>query len=132
MTADQQRCEPQKGGKADAEADPGMPPEELHKLLEAARRAHEGRREIEAVGKLLDIESVAARGTPREAELVADLARTLDEELLDELPREPHDTDRISASPSSLRAAVPGTSMALPQLPLTWLTTNAWRPLELS
>ena len=36
--------------------DPGMTPEELGSLLEAARRAHEGRRETEAVGRMLTIE----------------------------------------------------------------------------
>ena len=34
--------------KAEVEGDPGMNPEELGKLLEAARRAHDGRRETEA------------------------------------------------------------------------------------
>ena len=62
----------------------GMGPEELAALLEAARRAYETRREYEAVGKLLEIELVAARGTPREPVLLAELARILDEELLDD------------------------------------------------
>src|SRR5580704_10251232 len=61
-----------------------MSPDELGKLLEAARRAHDGRREIDAVARLLAIEAAVARGTPKEAELVADWARTLDEELLDD------------------------------------------------
>jgi tetratricopeptide (TPR) repeat protein len=64
--------------------DSGMTPEELAKLLEAARRAHEGRRETEAVARLLEIEVSAARGAPREAELLAELARVLDEDLLDD------------------------------------------------
>src|SRR5260370_40752476 len=38
---------------------------------------------------------------------------------------EAHDTEAIPADPPWLRAAVPGTSMAVPQVPLTWLTTNA-------
>jgi len=70
--------------KAEVEGDPGMNPEELGKLLEAARRAHDGRRETEAVGRMLAIESAAARGGPREAELVAELARVRDEDLLDD------------------------------------------------
>src|SRR4051812_47320363 len=36
-----------------------------------------------------------------------------------------------SASPPTFRAAVPGTSTALPQVPFTWFTTNACCP-ELS
>src|SRR6516162_3339810 len=38
----------------------------------------------------------------------------------------------MKANPPWLRAAVPGTSMAACQAPLTWLTTNAWWPRELS
>ncbi len=70
--------------KAEVEGDPGMNPEELGKLLEAARRAHDGRRETEAVGRMLAIETAAARGGPREADLVAELARVRDEDLLDD------------------------------------------------
>ena len=64
--------------------DPGMTAEELAKLLDAARRAHDARREVEAVARLLDIEVDAVRGTPREADLLAELARVFDEELLDD------------------------------------------------
>src|SRR5579859_1336590 len=64
--------------------DPGMSAEDLAKLLEAARRAHDARRETEAVARLLDIEVEAVRGTPREADLLAELARVFDEELLDD------------------------------------------------
>ncbi len=70
--------------KAEVEGDPGMNPEELGKLLEAARRAHDGRRETEAVARLLAVEAAAARGGPREGDLVAELARVRDEELLDD------------------------------------------------
>jgi tetratricopeptide (TPR) repeat protein len=70
--------------RAEVEGDPGMNPEELGNLLEAARRAHDGRRETEAVGRMLAIESAAARGGPREADLVAELARVRDEDLLDD------------------------------------------------
>jgi golgin subfamily B member 1 len=61
-----------------------MTPDELAKLLDAARRAHEGRREVEAVARLLQIEVDSLKGTPREAELLGELARVLDEELLDD------------------------------------------------
>jgi tetratricopeptide (TPR) repeat protein len=61
-----------------------MGADDLRRLLEAARRAHDARREYDAVARLLDIESEAAAGTPREHELLAELARTLDEDLLDD------------------------------------------------
>jgi tetratricopeptide (TPR) repeat protein len=64
--------------------DPGMSSGELVKLLEAARRAHEARREYDAVARLLGIEVDAAQGTPREVTLLTELARVLDEELLDD------------------------------------------------
>jgi tetratricopeptide (TPR) repeat protein len=64
--------------------DPGMSQSDLAKLLEAARRAHEARREYEAVAEMLAIEVVAAAGTAQEAELLGELARVLDEELLDD------------------------------------------------
>jgi golgin subfamily B member 1 len=63
---------------------PGMDDAELTKLLDAARHAHEARREVNAVAQLLQIEVAAARGTPREAELLAELARVLDEDLLED------------------------------------------------
>jgi tetratricopeptide (TPR) repeat protein len=61
-----------------------MGSDELAKLLDAARRAHEGRRELEAAARLLRIEVDAVRGTSREPDLIAELARVLDEELLDD------------------------------------------------
>ncbi|MGD0674749.1 MAG: tetratricopeptide repeat protein [Polyangiaceae bacterium] len=64
--------------------DPGMEPELLTQLLEAARRAHEGRREYDAVARLLGIEVDAVSGSSREIELLIELARVLDEELLDD------------------------------------------------
>jgi tetratricopeptide (TPR) repeat protein len=57
---------------------------ELASLLEAARRAHEMRREYEAVAELLEIESALAAGD-REAELVAELARVHDDILFDDV-----------------------------------------------
>ena len=42
-----------------------------------------------------------------------------------QLPAGAHDTEAISAFPPWLRAAVPGTSSAVPQAPLVSLTTNA-------
>ena len=64
--------------------DTGMAAGDLLKLLEAARRAHEARRETDAVAALLAVDAKAASGTPREAELLTELARVLDEELLDD------------------------------------------------
>ena len=61
-----------------------MNADELRQLLEAARRAHDGRREYDAVARLLESRPSAAKGTPTEAELVAEWARTLDEDLLDD------------------------------------------------
>ncbi|HWL87842.1 MAG TPA: tetratricopeptide repeat protein, partial [Polyangiaceae bacterium] len=68
---------PQNGASA-------MSTEELGALLEAARRAHELRREYEAVARLLQWEVEVAKATEREAPLVAEQARVLDEELLDD------------------------------------------------
>lgn len=67
--------------------DPGeLGADELAKLLEAARQAHEMRREYEAVARLLEIESALAMRTSREreAELVAELASVRDDILLDD------------------------------------------------
>jgi tetratricopeptide (TPR) repeat protein len=52
-------------------------------LLEAARRAHEMRREYDAVAELLEIEAALATGD-RQADLVAELARLRDDVLLDD------------------------------------------------
>src|SRR5579864_6803487 len=71
--------------REDVERDPGMSQDELAKLLESARHAYEGRREYEPVQKLLEIEILVARGTARERGLLAELARVLDEELMDDL-----------------------------------------------
>src|ERR1700722_10305575 len=70
--------------RLEVENDPGMSPDELAKLLEAARHAYEGRREYEPVQRLLEIELLAARGTARERGLLTELARVLDEELMDD------------------------------------------------
>ena len=64
-----------------------MVPDELARLLEAARKAHEMRREHEAVAELLEIEAALAasmKATERESELVAELARVRDDVLLDD------------------------------------------------
>jgi golgin subfamily B member 1 len=89
--------------REEVETDPGMSPDELGKLLESARRVYEGRREYEAVQRLLEIELLAARGTSRERGLLGELARVLDEELMDDagardayerlLAGDPNDTD---------------------------------------
>jgi tetratricopeptide (TPR) repeat protein len=65
-------------------ADPEMTPEELAKLLEAARRAHEMRREYDAVARILELEVAASHGTDKEAALEAERARVLDDEVLDD------------------------------------------------
>ena len=48
-------------------SDPGMSPDELAKLLEAARRRHEARREYDAVARLLEIELAGGAGHPARA-----------------------------------------------------------------
>jgi len=64
--------------------DPGeLGAEQLAELLAAARQAHEMRREYDAVADLLEIEAALATGE-RECELVRELARVQDEELLDD------------------------------------------------
>ncbi|HEY8077097.1 MAG TPA: tetratricopeptide repeat protein, partial [Labilithrix sp.] len=68
----------------DATIDPGdLGANDLATLLEAARKAHEMRREYEAVADLLEIEAALATGE-REAALVAELARVRDDVLLDD------------------------------------------------
>src|SRR5258708_2246125 len=57
---------------------------EVATLLEKARASHAARREYEAVAGLLAIEALLAKGTPREKDLVAELARVRDEEVLDD------------------------------------------------
>jgi len=85
-------------------SDPGMSPAELEKLLEAARRAHEGRREHEAVAKVLELE-VGIAGGAREVELLAELARVLDEELLDDEAARAAYTKLAAARPHDAHAA---------------------------
>src|SRR5580692_6266801 len=70
--------------RAEVRRESGMSQGDLAKLLEAARRSHEARREYEAVAEMLSIEALAAAGTGQEAELLGELARVLDEELLDD------------------------------------------------
>ncbi len=68
----------------DGTVDPGdLGAEELASLLEAARKAHAGRGEHEAVASLLAIEAALATGE-READVVAQLARLRDDVLLDD------------------------------------------------
>jgi tetratricopeptide (TPR) repeat protein len=57
---------------------------EIASLLERARAGHTVRREHDAVGELLALEALLAKGTDREPDLVAELARVRDEEVLDE------------------------------------------------
>ena len=53
-------------------------------LLEAARTSHAARKEDDAVAALLSLEALLAKGSEREANLVAELARVRDEETLDD------------------------------------------------
>src|SRR5579862_5088269 len=92
------------GLRNEVEHAPGMGHAELAKLLEAARRAHEERREYEAVAEMLAVEVLAARGKPEEADLLAELARVLDEELLDD--------EKVSAAYARLASLRPRDSHA--------------------
>ena len=90
-----------------ATVDPGeLSPEELGQLLEAARQAHEMRREYEAVADLLEIEAALAKriSPEREAELVAELA-TIEDDIL-------HDDAGAVASYRRLLALRPGDATA--------------------
>jgi hypothetical protein len=61
---------------------------------------------------------VIAALPPGKCPLVHDPAAT-------QSPGDEHDTEMTSAMPAWFRAAMPGTSTAVPQVPSTWLTTNA-------
>jgi len=63
-----------------------MATDALLELLEAARREHAVRREDEAMAKMLEVEVLLASGTPKEAELQAELARVYNE-VLDDVKR---------------------------------------------
>ncbi len=101
--------------------DPGMDAGELATLLEAARRAHEGRRDYEAVAHQLDVEVAAAAGTPREADLLVELAHVLDDELLDD--------ERARATYEKLLAVRPGHGLASEALERSAAKRSRWRDL---
>ena len=61
-----------------------MSREDLSKLVSSARRAHEMRREYDEVARLLEMEVVLAKGNANEGDLLQELARVLDEELMDD------------------------------------------------
>jgi len=62
-----------------------MDPDEARALLASARRAHEARREHDAVASLLELEVVLAQNdATAEVALLRDLARVCDEELFDD------------------------------------------------
>jgi hypothetical protein len=44
-----------------------------------------------------------------------------------QLPAEAHATDVTPAFPPEFKAAVPGTSIAVPRRPFTWLATKPWK-----
>lgn len=98
-----------------------MSPAELLKLLEAARRAHDARREVEASARLLELEADAARGTPREAEVVGEWARMLDEDL--------HDDAAARAAFERLRRLRPGDPSAEEALERSEAKRGKWRDL---
>ena len=62
----------------------GMTQKEVTHLLEAARRAHEMRREYDAVASLLELEVAQSQGTEAEVPLLAELARVTEQELFDD------------------------------------------------
>ncbi len=63
----------------------GMTPDEARSLLASARRAHEARREHDAVASLLELEVLLAQNdADAEVALLRDLARVCDEELFDD------------------------------------------------
>src|ERR1019366_3463856 len=111
--------------RSQVENDPGMNADELATLLEAARRVYEGRREYEAVQKILEIELVAApgmSGTPREHTLLAELARVLDEELMDDAA--------ARSAYERLLANAPGDNDAADALDRTNAKRAKWRELS--
>ena len=64
--------------------DVGLSDEELIDLLGAARREHETRREWSAVANLLEYEIAQCQGSSKEVARLAELARVLEDELLDD------------------------------------------------
>jgi golgin subfamily B member 1 len=64
--------------------DPGIGRDELRTLMEAARRGHETRREWDAVARLLEFEIALHAGTPVEFAMQFELARILEDEILDD------------------------------------------------
>jgi len=64
--------------------DVGMSDEELVDLLGAARREHETRREWQAVANLLEYEISQCQGSSQEATRQAELARVLEDELIED------------------------------------------------
>jgi tetratricopeptide (TPR) repeat protein len=107
--------------------EPASPPdldstrEELFDLLGAALRAHEMRREHDAVAEILRLEAALARGTDREAEFVAELARVYDEELLSE--------DAATRAFARLAEIAPGSTPAEEVLEKAQVKREKWRDL---
>ncbi|MCU0691106.1 MAG: tetratricopeptide repeat protein, partial [Polyangiaceae bacterium] len=101
--------------------DVGMSVEELVDLLEAARREHEARREWEAVASLLELEISLMHGAPQEAVRQADLARILEDELLDDA--------RATAAYRRLLELRPGDPTAIEALERSDDLRASWREL---
>jgi tetratricopeptide (TPR) repeat protein len=65
--------------------DPTMSRADLLSVLAAAKEAHHVRREDDAVARLLMLEAALAYGTPGEADIQAELATLLDEQVMDDV-----------------------------------------------
>jgi tetratricopeptide (TPR) repeat protein len=107
--------------RADVVRDPGMSPGELAALLQAARQAHEARRDFDAVAHQLEIEVAAAAASPSEGDLLAELARVLDDELLDD--------DRARGAYERLLEVNPDHSAAAEALERSAAKRARWRDL---
>ena len=101
--------------------DAGIERAELGKLLEAARSAHESRREWDAVVHLLELELAVAAGTPAEIGLQAELARVYEDEILDD--------KQATASYKRLLELAPGHSAATEALEQAAAKRERWKEL---
>ncbi len=89
----------------DPSGEPEMDRAEMVKLLEAAKQAHDIRREDDAVARLLAILAAAAHGTAEEADVQAELARVLDERVMDDTRSAPAYARLLELRPGDAAAA---------------------------
>ena len=82
----------------------GLSRDELSELLAAARQAHEARRESDATARLLEMQVALAHGAAGEADLLAELARVYDEELLDDTRTVPAYKRLLALRPGNVTA----------------------------